>query len=63
MKYIRKYIRFFENETMVTKKTKTKPEAPIKPSEAKLEDVVNRLEKIYKDISVEEMEKIDKYFK
>ena len=48
---------------MVTKKTKTKPEAPVKPSDAKLEDVVNRLERIYKDISVEEMEKIDKYFK
>lgn len=63
MKYIRKYVRFFENETMIRKASKTKPVKPEKPSEAKLEDVVNRLERIYKDISVEEMEKIDKYFK
>jgi len=63
MKYIRKYVRFFENETMIRKGSKTKPVKPETPSEAKLEDVVNRLERIYKDISVEEMEKIDKYFK
>ena len=48
---------------MIRKGSKTKPVKPEKPSEAKLEDVVNRLERIYKDISVEEMEKIDKYFK
>ena len=48
---------------MIRKGSKTKPVKPETPSVAKLEDVVNRLERIYKDISVEEMEKIDKYFK
>ena len=60
MKYIRKYVRFFENETMVAKSTKTKPE---KPSEASVVDVVNRFEEIYKSLPSNEKKEIDSCFK
>ena len=51
MKYINKYIKFFENETLVEPEVVTKNAVDTKEvaSEA---DVVNRFERIYKDLSV-----------
>ncbi len=64
MKYINKYIKFFENETLVEpinqmgtieKTDKVKELASEK-------DVLNRFEKIYKDLSVDEKKEINSYF-
>ncbi len=67
MKYINKYIKFFENETLVdTKpqaKTIEKTDKTDKVKElASEKDVLNRFEKIYKDLSVEEKNEINSYF-
>jgi hypothetical protein len=61
MKYINKYIKFFENETLVEPEVVTKNAVDTKEvaSEA---DVVNRFERIYKDLSVEEKKEINSYF-
>ena len=58
MKYINKYIKFFENETLVEPKTVTKNAQEL----ASEKDVVNRFERIYKDLSVEEKKEINSYF-
>ena len=59
MKYINKYIKFFENETLVEPKVVTKTKSKELASET---DVVNRFERIYKDLSVEEKKEINSYF-
>lgn len=59
MKYINKYIKFFENETLVEPKVVTKTKSKELATEV---DVVNRFEKIYKELSVEEQKEINSYF-
>ena len=59
MKYINKYIKFFENETLVEPKVITKSKSKELATEV---DVVNRFEKIYKELSVEEQKEINSYF-
>lgn len=59
MKYINKYIKFFENETLVEPKVLTKKDSKELATEV---DVVNRFEKIYKELSVEEQKEINSYF-
>lgn len=61
MKYIRKYVRFFENETMVAKKT-TQKALKQKGEYASESDVVNRLDDIYKSLPSNEKKEIDSYF-
>ena len=64
MKYINKYIKFFENETLVdtTPQTKTIEKTNKVKEVASEVDVVNRFEKIYKDLSIEEKTEINHYF-
>ena len=64
MKYINKYIKFFENETLVEPITQTETiEKTDKVKElASEKDVLNRFEKIYKDLSVDEKKEINSYF-
>jgi len=64
MKYINKYIKFFENETLVDTKPQSKTiEKTDKVKElASEKDFLNRFEKIYKDLSVEEKNEINSYF-
>ena len=64
MKYINKYIKFFENETLVdtTPQTKTIEKTNKVKEVASEVDVVNRFEKIYKDLSIEEKTEINQYF-
>ena len=64
MKYINKYIKFFENETLVdtTPQTKTIEKTDKVKEVASEVDVVNRFEKIYKDLSIEEKTEINQYF-
>jgi hypothetical protein len=64
MKYINKYIKFFENETLVDTKPQSKTiEKTDKVKELASEvDVVNRFERIYKDLSIEEKIEINQYF-
>jgi hypothetical protein len=59
MKYINKYIKFFENETLVEPKVTTKTNSKELATEV---DVVNRFERIYKELSVEEQKEINSYF-
>jgi hypothetical protein len=59
MKYINKYIKFFENETLVEPKVATKTNSKELATEV---DVVNRFERIYKELSVEEQKEINSYF-
>lgn len=59
MKYINKYIKFFENETLVEPKVVTKTKSKELATEV---DVVNRFERIYKELSVEEQKEINSYF-
>lgn len=61
MKYINKYIKFFENETLVEPKVVTKNAVDTKEVASEV-DVVNRFERIYKDLSVEEKKEINSYF-
>lgn len=62
MKYIRKYVKFFENETMVSKTTTQKPLRK-KSEYATSGDVLNRFNEIYKSLPSEEQEEINSYFK
>ena len=61
MKYINKYIKFFENETLVEPEVVTKNAVDTKEVASEI-DVVNRFERIYKDLSVEEKKEINSYF-
>jgi hypothetical protein len=61
MKYINKYIKFFENETLVEPEVVTKNAVDTKEVASEV-DVVNRFERIYKDLSVEEKKEINSYF-
>jgi hypothetical protein len=64
MKYINKYIKFFENETLVEPINQMETiEKTDKVKElASEKDVLNRFEKIYKDLSVDEKKEINSYF-
>ncbi len=65
MKYINKYIKFFENETLVEPINQTETiekTDKIENKTASEADVVNRFERIYKDLSVEEKKEINSYF-
>jgi hypothetical protein len=64
MKYINKYIKFFENETLVdtTPQTKTIEKTDKVKELASEQDVVNRFERIYKYLSIEEKTEINQYF-
>jgi hypothetical protein len=65
MKYINKYIKFFENETLVdtTPQTKTIEKTDkVENKTASELDVLSRFEKIYSDLSKEEKTEINQYF-
>ena len=65
MKYINKYIKFFENETLVEpiKQTETpKKTDKIENKTASELDVLSRFEKIYSGLSEEEKVEINQYF-
>ena len=65
MKYINKYIKFFENETLVEpiKQVKTIEKTDkIENKTASELDVLSRFEKIYSDLSEEEKAEINQYF-
>lgn len=65
MKYINKYIKFFENETLVEpiKQTKTIEKTDkIENKTASELDVLSRFEKIYSGLSEEEKAEINQYF-
>lgn len=65
MKYINKYIKFFENETLVEpiKQVKTpKKTDKIENKTASELDVLSRFEKIYSGLSEEEKAEINQYF-
>jgi len=73
MKYINKYIKFFENFDLVEPKVTTQVmvaepkidenEISHEGEERTEEDVVNRLSDIYKGLSSDEKKKINSYFK
>ena len=65
MKYINKYIKFFENETLVEPINQT--ETPKKTDKVENKtaselDVLSRFEKIYSGLSEEERAEINQYF-
>lgn len=65
MKYINKYIKFFENETLVgpIKQLKTIEKTDkIENKTASELDVLSRFEKIYSGLSEEEKAEINQYF-
>lgn len=65
MKYINKYIKFFENETLVEpiKQTETIEKTnKIENKTASELDVLSRFEKIYSGLSEEEKAEINQYF-
>jgi len=65
MKYINKYIKFFENETLVEpiKQTETPEKTDkIENKTASELDVLSRFEKIYSGLSEEEKAEINQYF-
>lgn len=65
MKYINKYIKFFENETLVEPvvQPKTVEKADKVEKEIATEkDVLARFEKIYSGLSQEEKAEINQYF-
>lgn len=65
MKYINKYIKFFENETLVEpiKQVKTIEKTDkIENKTASELDVLSRFEKIYSGLSEEEKAEINQYF-
>lgn len=65
MKYINKYIKFFENETLVEpiKQVKTIEKTDkIENKTASELDVLSRFEKIYSGLSGEEKAEINQYF-
>jgi len=65
MKYINKYIKFFENETLVEPVVQTKTVEKSDKVEKEIateEDVLARFEKIYSGLSQEEKAEINQYF-
>ena len=65
MKYINKYIKFFENETLVEPINQTetpKKTDKIENKTASELDVLSRFEKIYSGLSGEERAEINQYF-
>ncbi len=65
MKYINKYIKFFENETLVEPINQTetpKKTDKIENKTASELDVLSRFEKIYSGLSEEEKAEINQYF-
>ena len=65
MKYINKYIKFFENETLVEPINQTKTIEKTDKIENKTAselDVLSRFEKIYSGLSGEERAEINQYF-
>lgn len=65
MKYINKYIKFFENETLVEPINQTetpKKTDKIENKTASELDVLSRFEKIYSSLSEEERAEINQYF-
>jgi hypothetical protein len=65
MKYINKYIKFFENETLVEPINQTetpKKTDKIENKTASELDVLSRFEKIYSGLSGEEKTEINQYF-
>ena len=65
MKYINKYIKFFENETLVepiNQTETTKKTDKIENKTASELDVLSRFEKIYSGLSEEERAEINQYF-
>lgn len=65
MKYINKYIKFFENETLVEPVVQTKTVEKTDKVEKELateKDVLARFEKIYSGLSEEEKAEINQYF-
>jgi hypothetical protein len=65
MKYINKYIKFFENETLVEPINQTetpKKTDKIENKTASELDVLSRFEKIYSGLSKEEKSEINQYF-
>ena len=65
MKYINKYIKFFENETLVEPVVQTKTVEKTDKVEKEIateKDVLARFEKIYSGLSEEEKAEINQYF-
>jgi hypothetical protein len=65
MKYINKYIKFFENETLVEPVVQPKTVEKSDKVEKEIateEDVLARFEKIYSGLSQEEKAEINQYF-
>jgi hypothetical protein len=65
MKYINKYIKFFENETLVEPINQTETiekTDKIENKRASELDVLSRFEKIYSGLSKEEKSEINQYF-
>ena len=62
MKYINKYIKFFENETLVKPVTQIETPKKVEKETATEEDVLARFEKIYSGLSEEEKAEINQYF-
>jgi hypothetical protein len=65
MKYINKYIKFFENETLVDPINQTETVEKTDKIENKTAselDVLSRFEKIYSGLSGEEKTEINQYF-
>ena len=65
MKYINKYIKFFENETLVEPINQTETiekTEKIENKRASELDVLSRFEKIYSGLSKEEKSEINQYF-
>jgi hypothetical protein len=65
MKYINKYIKFFENETLVEPINQTETIEKTDKIENKTAselDVLSRFEKIYSGLSKEEKSEINQYF-
>ena len=65
MKYINKYIKFFENETLVEPINQTETIEKTDKIENKTAselDVLSRFEKIYSGLSEEEKAEINQYF-
>jgi hypothetical protein len=65
MKYINKYIKFFENETLVEPINQTETVEKTDKIENKTAselDVLSRFEKIYSGLSGEEKTEINQYF-
>jgi len=62
MKYINKYIKFFENETLVEPSIQKKTPSKTEKELASEGDVLARFEKIYSGLSEQEKAEINQYF-